>query len=88
MIFNNILEGLNNSLSLLKQDFVSWWHDFLWLFLSPMRLFEHAAYSVCYSVLYMQNVTHFISASAKDRAKNNHDNIHTHVFLFSILKYV
>ena len=53
-----------------------------------MRLLGHAAYSVCYSVLYMQNVTHFISASGKDRAKNNHDNIHTHVFLFSILKYM
>ena len=71
----NIFKGLNSSFSLFKQDSVSLWYDFLRFFLSPMRLLVHTAYSVCYSttVLYMYstNVLHFISASAKDCAKNN-----------------
>ena len=40
-------------------------------FLSLVRLLVHITYYVCYSVLYMQNTLYFMSASAKDCAKNN-----------------
>ena len=81
-----IFEGLNNSLSLFKQDPVSWWHDFLWFFLSPMRLLVHTVYSVCYSTVYVKCSSFYICFSK--RLCKKYDGVHTLVIFVQYFRAV